>query len=189
MRELIARVTAKRTAENLSIREVGRQSGVAFSLLAKSESQPDRGLSRENERKLRAWLGEDASSIPDDAATTSAPPLRLSRRTPHMTDTVNVTPVDREAYLAFNGLPVANANDVRAGVWDETTGMQIIAAHRLAAEKAERKAVVAWLRDLSNATLTPSIVAFFGDPWGDDGQRLLGVIADCVERIDHHKQD
>ncbi len=54
------------------------------------------------------------------------------------------------------------------------------------AEK-ERAAVVARLRALENAQMTPSILAFFGDPWGDDGQRLCGVLADAIERGDHLK--
>lgn len=66
MRELINRVKAKRQAEGLSIRQTGAATGVAFSLIAKSEGSPDRGLSRENERKLRAWLGDDVSAVPSD---------------------------------------------------------------------------------------------------------------------------
>lgn len=42
--------------------------------------------------------------------------------------------------------------------------------------------IVEWLRSLADAELTPSIVAFFGDPWGDDGQRLLGEIATAIDR-------
>lgn len=49
----------------------------------------------------------------------------------------------------------------------------------------ERKAVVEWLRVLGNATLTPSILAFFGDPWGDDGQRLCLELADAISRAGH----
>jgi hypothetical protein len=54
---------------------------------------------------------------------------------------------------------------------------------------AERARIVAWLRTLATAQLTPSILAFFGDPWGDDGQRLCGELADAIERLDHHKGD
>ena len=41
-----------------------------------------------------------------------------------------VNDADREAYLAFNMLPAILAADVRAGKWDELTGLQIIARHR-----------------------------------------------------------
>lgn len=43
---------------------------------------------------------------------------------------VEVTEADREAYLAFNAMPAAYAERVRAGEWDEATGLQIIAHHR-----------------------------------------------------------
>lgn len=49
----------------------------------------------------------------------------------------------------------------------------------------EGAAIIAWLRILGNATLTPSIVAFFGDQWGSEGQRLLLELADAIERGDH----
>lgn len=55
-----------------------------------------------------------------------------------MTD---ITDEDRARYLELNALPPADAAAVRAGQWDNTTGMQILAAHRLAAEArgAERE--------------------------------------------------
>jgi len=45
----------------------------------------------------------------------------------------------------------------------------------------ERAKVVAWLRSLADATLTPPILAFFGDPFGDDGQHLCAELADAIE--------
>ncbi len=50
----------------------------------------------------------------------------------------NVTDADREAYLALNMLPEFDAIDVREGRWDNTTGLQIIARHREAAEQRAR---------------------------------------------------
>jgi len=45
---------------------------------------------------------------------------------------VEVTDADREAYLALNMLPEFDAADVRAGRWDNVTGIQAFAAHRTA---------------------------------------------------------
>lgn len=45
---------------------------------------------------------------------------------------VEVTPADHEAYLALSMLPEKYAADVRAGRWDEVTGMQVLARHRIA---------------------------------------------------------
>lgn len=52
----------------------------------------------------------------------------------------------------------------------------------LSPSSSTEEKIVAWLRSLANADLTPSILAFFGDPWGDDGQRLCGELADAIER-------
>ena len=58
-----------------------------------------------------------------------------------------VTTADRETYLAFNALPEAHAHEVREGCWDETTGMQAIAIHRIAARAEAEAAIVTWLRN------------------------------------------
>ncbi len=57
------RVEAKRKAEGLSFRKLGKQTGVAFSLLAKAALNPEHEFSLENRRKLRLWLGDDVSRI------------------------------------------------------------------------------------------------------------------------------
>lgn len=44
---------------------------------------------------------------------------------------VAVTEADREAYLSLNMLPELDAADVRAGRWDNLTGMQVMARHRV----------------------------------------------------------
>jgi hypothetical protein len=46
---------------------------------------------------------------------------------------ITPTPADRETYIAFNNLPGVHLAEVRAGKWDNTTGMQIIARHAQAA--------------------------------------------------------
>lgn len=46
---------------------------------------------------------------------------------------MTVTQADREAYLSLSMLPEFDAADVRAGLWDRTTGLQAFAAHRIAA--------------------------------------------------------
>jgi hypothetical protein len=75
MEGLIARVMDRKAAERLSIRKLGDATGVAFSLLAKAAKDPTWQFNRENERKLRAWLGEDVSGIPDDATIRRAEEL------------------------------------------------------------------------------------------------------------------
>ncbi len=61
-----------------------------------------------------------------------------------MTDVVP-TQADREAYITFNNLPGVHLAEVRAGKWDNTTGMQIIARHaataRLEVAVAVREAI------------------------------------------------
>lgn len=52
----------------------------------------------------------------------------------------------------------------------------------------EREAVVRWLRHLAGQFVTPSILAFFGDPAGRDGQLLCSDLADAIERGDHLKE-
>ncbi|AIT81206.1 hypothetical protein JI59_16165 [Novosphingobium pentaromativorans US6-1] len=53
---------------------------------------------------------------------------------------LKVTEADHQAYLAWSNLPPRDREAVLAGEWDETTGMQVLARHRLASEKAEREA-------------------------------------------------
>ena len=50
-----------------------------------------------------------------------------------MTDKIEVTQADREAYLSMNMLPEFDAIDVRAGLWDKVTGLQSFARHAHAA--------------------------------------------------------
>ena len=64
-----------------------------------------------------------------------------------MTDSgIIVTDADREAYLAFNTLPEFDQADVRAGRWDNTTGMQVLARHAAQARLEERASIVKWLQ-------------------------------------------
>lgn len=61
-----------------------------------------------------------------------------------------VTDADREAYLAMNMLPEFDAADVRAGLWDNVTGLQAFKSHRLqsvAAATAAKDAEIARLRE------------------------------------------
>lgn len=44
---------------------------------------------------------------------------------------IQITPADREAYLSLNNMPSEHAAKVRAGEWDETAGMQALAARHI----------------------------------------------------------
>lgn len=47
---------------------------------------------------------------------------------------------DREAYIAYEDIGGAYVDVIRRGDWDHVAGVQAFAAHREAAEKAEREA-------------------------------------------------
>lgn len=55
-------------------------------------------------------------------------------------DNAQVTEADRKAYLALNMLPEKYREAIMAGEWDSTTGMQVLARHRL-----ERSEPVGWM--------------------------------------------
>lgn len=52
---------------------------------------------------------------------------------------------------------------------------------------SEREAIVRWLRHLAGQFVTPSILAFYGDPAGRDGQLLCINLADAIEHLEHRK--
>ena len=60
--------------------------------------------------------------------------------------------------------------------------VQAFAAHR----EAEAARIVAWLRDMSKAAITPDLCCFVGDAFGDDGQWMCGNLADAIERDDYN---
>ena len=61
-RGLLHRVTDERTRQGLSLRSLGKVSGVSFSTLARVE-RGEGSFDAESERKLRIWLGEDVSHV------------------------------------------------------------------------------------------------------------------------------
>jgi hypothetical protein len=70
-----------------------------------------------------------------------------------MTDKVEVTVADRVTYLDLNGLPEDYRRAVAAGKWDHTTGMQVIARHRLAAEARAFEAGALAMREAASEKL------------------------------------
>lgn len=52
-----------------------------------------------------------------------------------------IQPTDREAYIVLRGSSGEEAEDIRAGHWDDTSGMKIIAGHRVAALDAVLRVV------------------------------------------------
>lgn len=80
-------------------------------------------------------------------------------------DNAQVTEADRKAYLALNMLPEKYREAIMAGEWDSTTGMQVLARHRL-----ERSEPVGWMyvsengkrRAFSEDRWAPHIVAEIG---------------------------
>jgi len=62
MDSLATIVAHERTRQGLSLRALGKASGVAFSTLARVE-RGEGAYDQESERKLRLWLGEDVSTI------------------------------------------------------------------------------------------------------------------------------
>ena len=66
---------------------------------------------------------------------------------------------------------------------DSEPAMQVaFAAHR----EAEAARIVAWLLDMSKATITPDLCCFVGDAFGDDGQWMCGNLADAIERGEYN---
>ena len=60
----------------------------------------------------------------------------------------------REAYLSMNMLPEFDAADVRAGRWDNTTGLQAFAKFEQSIrQQAERGEVVAWMYEKNGRVL------------------------------------
>lgn len=80
-----------------------------------------------------------------------------------MTDPVEVTPEDREAYLSLNMLPEFDAIDVRAGRWDHVTGVQAFARHRTEALASQRALVEALERVLERGYVSEFIKEERGD--------------------------
>lgn len=96
-------------------------------------------------------------------------------------DIVPVTAADREAYLAMNMLPESDAIDVRAGRWDHTTGMQVLARHRLAhTAPAAQPATGELVEALEDArrNLTNALASAMGIP------NEVASVMPCVAQID-----
>lgn len=70
------------------------------------------------------------------------------------------TEADRATYIAFNNLPGVDLAAVRAGEWDNTTGMQIIASRALTARIEALEEVVIWLRGPAFQSRHPEDAAF-----------------------------
>jgi hypothetical protein len=79
------------------------------------------------------------------------------------------TEAGREAYLAFNNVPPQDAANIRAGHWDQTTGMQIIARHAQAAR-------LEGAREMKHATLRACADQSYMDP-------PRNTASACCERI------
>lgn len=89
-----------------------------------------------------------------------------------------VTEADREAYLALNMLPEKYAEAIRAGEWDEVTGLQAFARHREAAEQRGR---------LEGAEIMREAAAKDAEEWFPGDKKTLfpkyGVVA-AIRHLD-----
>lgn len=93
-----------------------------------------------------------------------------------MTQPITPTQADREAYIAFNNLPGVHLAEVRAGIWDATTGMQIIARHAAAArEEGYRAGVEAAVADIETW--------FPGNTMGRPEYRAAKTLRDSVAAL------
>ena len=87
-----------------------------------------------------------------------------------MTDKIEVTQADREAYLSMNMLPEFDAIDVRAGLWDKVTGLQSFARHAHAARIEGARAALEAAAKCCDANLAYDDCCF--DSLGDAEQAI-----------------